>query len=183
MTDPINQGGFNDGALTPHVLQTTILQAVVDRIKASVSAFRTEATCYVTDRPLPEVEISDNLFCTVCPRDGEFDVEEMIGGGVFHVREYSTIQVSVWSRIETDQLDRAHECLTDPQRGALPLKRQILKALAGQQLYGDAPLDTKPLLITYLMPTRCQHPPSEIWNDDYTSFSMSFTCQFNWDLS
>ena len=183
MTDAIDQGGFTDGALVPGVTQDAILEAIVAKIQDNIAPFQTEANCFITDRPMPSVEISDNLFCTVCPRDGDFDVEEMVGGGVEHVREYSTIQITVWSRIETDQLDRSARAWLDPKRGILPLKREFLKTLAGQQLYSDAPENQLPMLVTHLMPTRCQHPPSEIWDDEFTSFSMSFTCQFNWDLS
>jgi hypothetical protein len=163
--------------------QASVLQSVVNVLQATITAFDTEQTCFLSDVPWPGLETNDNLFCTVCPANGSFDGELVVGGGPVGIEEHSVVQVTVWSRLSTDRYERAKYALLDANRGLLPLKKAILKSLAGQQLYADYPTNSVPLLTTYLTPTRSMHVPIRESQDDYASFSLAFNAPFYWDLS
>ena len=181
-----NGGGFFGGQVRP-TTQVEVLLAVVAKIQENVPAFPDSESCFVSDTPWPGVDIQGNLFCTVAPSDGSFDQGLMDGSGNLGVAELTQIVVTVWSRIEMDQIERFQAGLTDPQRGLLPLKQMILKALAGKNLNGDDPditeetnEDSVLLLMEALSPSRARHQPQKI--DDFASFSLSFDAKFNWDL-
>ena len=161
--------------------QLTVLTAAVALIRFNVPAFEDSSQCFVSDTPWPSVEVHGNLFCTVCPRDGTFATGEAIGAQQDGIYEDTEIQVTVWSKIELDELEHAEAAFSDPERGILPLKKQVLMALAGKQLYD--PESQQPLLIMCLAPAASMHPPTRQHEDNYSSFSLTFHCSFNWDLS
>lgn len=163
--------------------QATLLRSVVKMLRAEVPAFATETTCFVSDEPWPSVEVNDNVFCTVCPLSAMFAPNEPVGAADLGIIEVSELQVTVWSRIATDQLEREGLAFLDADRGLLILKKAVLKCLAGQQLFADYPTNSQPMLIEYCRPTRAAHPPSKQHHDDFSSFAIVFEAPFYWDLS
>ena len=160
--------------------QVTVLDAVVARLRASLSEFADPTTCFVSDTPWPSVEVNDNLFCTVAPMSGQFDGELPIGAGQQGIVESSMVQVTVWSRLMLDRLERADIQFSDDPRGLLSLKKRVLKALAGTQLFDTG---GNPLLIEWMRPIRSLHPPAKQHEDDFSSFAIQFESTFDWDLS
>lgn len=145
--------------------------------------FATESTCFISDVPWPGVDVNDDLFCTVCPASSHFDRDRPIGAADQGVVEQGVFQVTVWSRLSLDRLEHSAVAMTQAHRGLLKLKQRVLKALAGQQLYSDPPINTVPLLIEHLRPTQSVHPLSRQVNADYSSFSLIFDAPFYWDLT
>lgn len=173
--------GFNSICDVGGTNQIVILQAIVDRIRSEINdSFGSEATCFISDVPWPAIEIHDTIICTVSPSSAQFVQEEPTGAGPAGVVELASFQVSVWSKIQLDQMERSVLALTDPDRGILVLKRRVLKALAGQQLYST---DGQPLLISYLRPISATHPAAGKAQDEFASFSIAFQGSYYWDLS
>lgn len=174
--------GFTSSALVCPTDQSTVLTAIVATIRASVEQFSSESTCFVSSTPWLSVEVNGNECCTVTPGGGDFDGGLTIGAGEYGIRESSRVTVSIWSRIQSDQLERADAALMDVERGLLVMKRQILKALAGKQLYADFPENTQPLLIEYLRPLNATEPDIKESEDDFSSIAIVFDATFDWDL-
>lgn len=175
-------GGFTSGADVPATTQAVVLGAVVDRIRAEVSEFSNESTCFVADAPWPSVEVHSDLFCTVAPGDGTFDPEMPVGAGELGIREHLTVRVTVWSRLMLDRLEQAELQFADSARGLSTLKHKLLKALAGRQLFTDAD-ETVQLLTEHLRPTRSRHPPGKQHEDDYSTFGLELEAVFDWNLT
>lgn len=178
-------GGFGSSALVCPTDQATVLNAVVAKIRAEISGFSSEVTCFISDVPWPAIEVHDDAFITVCPKDAGFDDGLTVGGGSFQVLEHAVFQVTYWSRLTTDQLEHSKYAMLDSVKGILVLKKLILKCLAGQQLYSDYPTNTRPLLTEVLRPASAQHPPSRQHSGDieFESMSLAFIGPFFWDLS
>lgn len=174
--------GFTASAQVQSTDQKTVLLAIVKKLRASITEFEQENLCFVSDKEWPTVALHENLFCTVCPKSAEFEDGLIIGGGMDGVKEIGVFAVSVWSRISTDQLEHSEHAFLDDERGILPLKKAVLKALAGQQLYSD-PDNTLQLLTEYLRPSHVTHQPIAESEDDFSSFSIIFIGPFYWDLS
>lgn len=178
----MTQNSFYSGANVPDTTQEEVLLSAVEQVRRSIPAFASETTCFVSDVPWPDVSVEGRLFCTVCPVTDTFIEDEIDGGGQFMVCESSMLQVSVFSRINTDRADRTLRELTNATRGVLVYKRAVLKCFAGKNLFHREHPD-RPLLIEHMKPTRALHPPSRQHEDDYASFSLTFSAKFNWDLS
>jgi hypothetical protein len=163
--------------------QLKVLNAAVLKLRVDLADILTYDTIFVSDTPWPIVEVNDRLFCTVCPASASFEEDLNAGGGDVQVVENSVLQVTVWLRMDVDQYDRTSQAFTDPNRGILVLKQRILTSLAGKQLYGDYPASTIPLLWEWLKPTQSMHTPSREHEDSFSSFSITFSAPFNWDLS
>lgn len=163
--------------------QADILLAVVDRLRSEISEFDSDTLCYITNVPWPGIEVTDNLFCTVCPTSDSFDPGSPVGAGENLIIENSLVQVSIWSRLLLDEAEHAEIALTDAERGLLTMKQKVLAALAGRQLFADPPDNTVPLLIEYLKPTTSVHPAPGSAPDDFSSCSLTFAASFYWDLS
>lgn len=179
----MSSGGFSSSALVCPTTQNDVLLAIVAKLRHDIPEFDADSACFISDVPWPGIEVQNNLFATICPHDSSFDGQFPVGAGSFGIVEFAMFNVSVWSRIETDQLEHTDGALTDSIRGLLPLKQKVLKSLAGQQLYSDAPTNTRPLLVEWLRPTTAQHPPSRQFDDDFSSFSIVFEADMQWDLS
>ena len=173
---------FRVGANVQDTTQEEVLLSCVDRIRAEIPQFDNEQTCFVSDTPWPMIETETDTFCTVSPATASFDDAMEEGAGGYGIVEQSILQVSVFLRISTDRIDRTINELTEASHGLLVLKRAVLRALAGRNLYRrDDP--TIPLLHDHLKPRQAMHPPSKSHDDDFTSFSISFLAPFCWDLS
>lgn len=178
-------GGFGSSALVCPTDQATVLNAVVAKIRAEISGFDNEAVCFISDVPWPSTEVNDDCFITICPKDAGFDDGLTVGGGGYQVLEHAVFQVTYWSKLSTDQLEHSRYATLDASKGVLPLKKLILKCLAGQQLYSDYPTNTRPLLTEVLRPSMAMHTPSRQHSGDpeYASMSLAFIGPFFWDLS
>lgn len=178
-------GGFGSSANVCPTDQAAVLNAVVAKLRAEISGFASEVTCFISDTPWPAVEVNDDAFITVCPKNAEFDDGLTVGGGPHQVLEHAVFQVTYWSKLSTDQLEHARYAMLDSSKGVLVLKKLILKCLAGQQLYSDYPTNTRPLLTEFLRPSMAQHAPSRqhTGDPDYASMSLAFIGPFFWDLS
>lgn len=178
-----NNGGFTDKALVCATDQATLLGAIVLKLSKDIPSFSTEATCLISDEPWPSVEVNDNVFCTVCPLSDTFTPDDTVGGSDQGVIEVSSFRVTVWSRIALDQLEREGSAFLDAERGLLPLKKAVLRCLAGKQIFSDYPANEVPLLIEYCRPVSAHHPPSKQHHDDFSSFGITFEAPFYWDLA
>lgn len=173
--------GFNTSSDVGGTNQIVVLQAIVDRLRADINdLFGSEATCFISDVPWPGIDVQDQVICTVSPANSQFVQEEPTGAGPAGVVEMAIFQVSVWSKILLDEMERSAIAMTDNARGVLALKRRVLRSLAGQQLYAS---DGQPLLMSYLRPTSAIHPASGQGKGDFTSFSIAFQGAYYWDLS
>lgn len=177
-------GGFAPSANVRPTTHVEVLLAIVAKIRANVTALSREPTCFISDSPWPGVEVESNLFCTVAPSEGQFDDGLMDGAGNLGVAEDSMVQVTVYSRIEVDQIERFEKGLTDASRGLLVIKQQILTALAGKNLDGGTFRgDSSNLLHEGLRPARASHKTRDPRHaDDFASFSLAFRAKFSWDL-
>lgn len=172
--------------LTAPVCPTThdsVLNAVVKKVQIEVSEFDSDSTCFLSEVATPGIEISESLFCTVSPGDTTFDDRRSHGAGSRDIVESVIVIVTVWSRILLDPLNHSARSLTDSSRGLLRFKKQILRALAGKQLYLDAPTNSVPLLVESLTAVNSVHSTARRRDDDFSSFSINFRGAFCWDLS
>lgn len=175
--------GFTESAPVCPTDQRAVLAAIVAKLREDLSDIITETTCFISDTPWPSVEVNDHLFITVAPRDGQFDGDAPIGAASRGIIEHATIQVTAWSRAMLDRIEQAESAFSDDDQGLLVLKKRILRSLAGQQIYSDAPTNEVPLLVEWLRPTRSIHPPLRQHEDSFSSFSLAFEAPFYWDLS
>lgn len=174
--------GFNATANVRPTTHAEVLLAIVAKIQLNVSVFTDGTVCFVSDTPLPSPDIQDELFCTVSPGEGHYDLGLIDGFGNLAVAENSNVVVSVFSRMQQDQLERCITTLTDSERGLLIIKQQILAALAGKNLDGGEYLGNPcNLLMEALTPTRVRHVPRDSL-DAFAYFSLYFDAKFNWNL-
>lgn len=174
--------GFTTTASVCPTTHQAVLTEVVRKLRAEITEFATESTCFLSDVSAPGVEIQEDLFCTVAPQNGRFDLQPPIGSAEFGIDEVIQIGVTVWSRMQRDRLEHSAQSLTDGVRGLLVFKRRVLQALAGRQLYSDAPENSVPLLIEPLRPVQALHPLAGKSNDEFRSCSLVFQAAFTWDL-
>jgi len=174
--------GFSANATVCPTTQQRVLNAVVEKLRTDIAEFASESTCFLSTTASPGIEIHEDLFCTVAPIDGLFDERTPVGAGSRGIVEAAFIQVTVFSRMMLDRLEHSAQSFTDSSRGLLQLKQRVLQSLAGQQLYGDAPVNSVPLLIEFLRPVRSLHPGFDKGADDLRSFGLVFRGPFHWDL-
>ncbi|HEY4259089.1 MAG TPA: hypothetical protein VGM98_02965 [Schlesneria sp.] len=173
--------GFSNSCEVGATNQIVVLQAIVDKLRVDISdLLGSESTCFISDVPWPGVDVQDQVFCTVSPANSQFMLEDPTGAGPDGVIEMAIFQVSAWSKILLDEIERSAIAMTDSTRGSLTLKQRVLKSLAGKQLYSN---DGQPLLMSYLRPTSAVHPASGQGKGDFTSFSLAFQGAYYWDLS
>lgn len=158
--------------------QKAVLEAVVTRLKANVTELNGDALCYVSDYPEPPENVQTELFAMVSPSDGQFDVDIQEGAGANDVREYAGVVVTVFSRVKLDRHGRTESLLVDSTRGMLPLKRKILRALAGQQLSSGG----NDLLVNHCFAQRASAPRYDP-RINLGVMSLYFSTDFAWDLS
>lgn len=175
--------GFQSGSTVCPSDQASLLVAVVKKIRAEIPAFSTGVTCIISDTPFPSVEVNDYVFCTVCPESDTFAPDDPVGGGSQGIIEVSSFRVSVFSRVERDQLEREDQAYLAEDAGLLPLKKAVLKCLAGQQIFADYPINQQPMLIEWCRPVSAHHPPHGQHKDEFSSFGITFEAPFYWDLS
>lgn len=162
--------------------QTTVVEAVVTRLIASVNEFG-DGNCFLTSEP-PEdpVAIRQDLFCTVSPTDSQFDQGVQEGAGIDGTFENAAVIVVVFNAVRLDQTGRDASLLTKSGRGLLDLKRGILKALSGHDLK-DAAGDE--ILVNYMSPLRSEAPRSIKDKDSkfVGDLALLFSTDFQWNLT
>ena len=160
--------------------QATVLQAVVDRLIAQVtSPVLTESTCFVCLDPDTEIpQRSSNLYVTVSPMDSQFDQPAIEGGGNVNSIEQSGVTVTMRSAIKLDKAGSASDALMHASRGLLLVKRQVLKALVGQQLQDGSGNDLLTSLIAPLNGDRGRYDEENM----IFRLSVSFALDYEWDL-
>lgn len=158
--------------------QTAVLSAVVTRLHAQVSELGNESVCFVSDYPYPPPNVASDLFATVSPVDGQFDEDIQVGAGNNSLIEYAGIVVTVFSRMKLDRAGKTESLLQDADRGLLPIKRKILKALASHRLLSGS----DELLTSYLHALKSSAPR---YDPDLKMGVMSlfFKTDFEWDLT
>ena len=171
--------GFGASANVCPTDQATVLCAIVSALRGNIPRLSSEMLCFVSDTPWPDVETHDRLFCTVCPGSASFEADSPVGGAQHGIVEVGRFIVTVWQKLDLDELERAEESFLDGQTGLLTLKSAVLKALAGRQMYSGG----HPLLQEHLRPVNSIHPPSRQHEDGFSSFSLVFDGAFFWDLS
>ena len=175
--------GFSPEAQVRPTTHAEVLLAVATKIRSNVQSLGTENICFVSDTPEPSVEVNDNLFATVCPSDGQFDNGIIDGAGNVGVTELSPVIVTIFSRIEVDQIEHFQQGFTDVNRGLLTIKRQVLMALSGKNLDGGQYNGFGSLLLLEaLTPSRSRHPLSKQRDDEFASCGLVFDAKFHWDL-
>jgi len=175
--------GFSPEAQVRPTTQAEVLLAVAQKIRASVPLLTNESVCFVSDTPEPSVEEQSNLFATVCPADGQYDNGIIDGAGNVGVAEVSPIIVTIFSRIEVDQIEHFQQGFVDATRGLFTIKKQVLTALAGKNLDGGQYNGFGSLLLMEsLTPSRSRHPQSKGRGDEFASCGIVFDAKFTWEL-
>jgi hypothetical protein len=160
--------------------QATVLQAVVDRLIASVvtDPKLTDETCFASLFPVPPLLLPSNLFLTVAPIEGQFEPGLHEGGGIYQTSEEAGVVVTVFTRMLLDRGGRSVKVLTESTRGLLVVKRLVLKALSGHDLVD--PVGNQ-LLRNLMAPLNCD-PPKFLDEDKIGYLSLRFSTDFDWDL-
>lgn len=116
-----------------------LLLAVEARVKEKVPGMN-EATCFLSDGPLPMEFPAGTVLCTVCHGEGQFDEAAWSGGGqlVVTVPVYTTLLV--YSLLDTPP--RAKMALVDPNVGILT---QYLPPVLQCLAYECAEIDDPPV--------------------------------------
>ncbi|HEV3340784.1 MAG TPA: hypothetical protein VG125_10525 [Pirellulales bacterium] len=139
---------------------------------------------FQTTKPLVAIgnPPSGDYWLTISPGEGIFPDEWQIGGGANTVMELATTRVAAYTRIRTDSTDRDTNLLHDLKRGLLPIKRKLLKAMVGQQLYDDAAPNPNALCIRAIGIIRAEDPDYD--KEKGTGFIvLHFATPFQWDLT
>ena len=162
--------------------QADILVAVKARLQDQIPELG-ELNCFVSILPDGDpYRPADNLFVTVAPTGGTF--EGIAGGGARQCTENTGVLVTIFSRFRAQRQERDEDALVDEVRGILRMKRAILRALAGHDLYVSTdPLQpAAPALRAYLAPTESS-PPDPTGDREMVMVSLRFDVTFDWDLA
>lgn len=166
--------------------QRAVLDAFVEKIRATVDEFSTEETCFLSTHPDVDMEERKVLFCVVSPMTGDYDEPKWSGGGPCALIEHTGIKVTVWNAMALDREDESTAMLYDEARGMLQLKVKLLKGLLNtlddSGIPGNLQDDEGHNILTRgLVPQHAGHP-----NMDETGkaeFHLIFEASFRWDLS
>lgn len=156
-----------------------VCEAVVLKLLATYADLKPE-TCFLTLDPELPFELGHNLFVTVTPIGGEFDISIFDGQAQFGTNERASVVVTVWTAIRLDQKGKAAAALGNAARGLLPWKWRILKTFSGLDLQ-DA--DGKKILTALMAPLRAIHPSRMEEGEKHLGISIVFATDFDWDLT
>lgn len=162
--------------------QATVLQAVVDRLIARLTAFSlTTSTCFISAEPeILEPNSSANLFITVCAMDGQFAQDELTGAGEALCIENAGVIITPHTAVKLDRVEHVTNSLMVAGRGLLVLKKAILKAMKTSDRLQDS--SNNELLVNLMHPLHGMRPR---YNPDtgLALLSVTFSTDFQWDLS
>lgn len=158
--------------------QSTVLDAVAERIIREVSDKFTHHNCYQTIEPNPDFEHAHHLFCHVSPGDGRYNDGAMAGGGSHTCFEHTGTYVTIFNRVRLDPVNHAEQILKESSRGLLILKHRILKALTDHDLQDKAGNE---IVINLIAPITATQP--QLYRDKgVASLSILFSTDFEWNL-
>jgi len=155
-----------------------VLASVVTQLKSALSLGDNQ--CYETVEPLapPVIPTGGDYFVTVALGSSSFSEGEQVSG---NITEDATLTVTAYSRIRLDQSKSDKYLFRDTTRGLLTLKKNILKALVGQDLQ-DASVPAEEFLRELLRATTATAP-----NYDYDKqigwISIDFALSWDWDIT
>lgn len=157
--------------------ESDILVAVLKKLRSDFGL--KESTCFESVSPLaPELPTSGDFFLTVYLGDGSFDPELFEGGGEDQLTEEVYIAVTIWNRIHTDKANSSAALLRNVRRGLLPLKRKLLKSLAGF----DPQVNGESVLRELVRPVTSKQPDYD--KEKGLGYQViSFAFKWDWDLS
>ena len=159
--------------------QDAVLAAVVRTLVANLSI----SDRYVWETVIPLEEFgnlpSGDFWVTVSGGAGFFPEEFQAGGGAHNLIEFAETLVTGDTRIKLDSTDRDDKLLHDLKRGMYPLKKNLLKALVGQQLYDDA----GNALLVKLIQARGAENPNHDRRANIGWVILKFSTPFQWNLS
>ncbi len=160
-------------------VQSLVLACITTKLRTALSL--NCSTCYETLDPLvaPNIPPGGNYIVTVALGDGTFPREMQEGGGFYQVEEDSGVVVSAWTKPKLDRPDQARIALHEEARGLLVVKRKILEALTGQQLFDES---GNPLLRNYIYAMHAYRPAQDPASKLYR-ISVEFGVDFDWDLT
>lgn len=155
--------------------QITVLNAVLERLVSQVSLF-TADNVSLSIEPEPGVEVSQGIYATVSPDEGQFEQDILEGAGAADCREYTGVIITVFNAKKLDRRDGVvKSLLLDEVAGLLALKRSILRAFTGHELLWQ---DVK-ILAEPMFPLRSSKPDKKERAGD---LSLTFTTTFRWEL-
>lgn len=157
--------------------QSDVLDSFVKRLLDCIPAF-SDKTCFVSINPDPPYAVRDNTFLTVSPTGGVFPEEFTDGGGAEQCTEESGVIVTIFSRFQCNRPGDEREALSEFTRGVFRLKKQVLKAITSQDLTWGARR-----ILRNLPRPKNSSPPDNADKDGLTKISVSFSADFDWDLS
>lgn len=138
--------------------------------------------CFETTVPLQAFgnPQSGDFWVTVSPDGGSFaEGQFQTGGGEFQCTEFGELTVMGFTRIRLDRTDRDTHLLHDLKRGLLGIKKKLLAALVGQQLFDEQGNELLRSLIAAKRPIKPDYD-----KDQATGWiGIVFSTDFDWDLS
>lgn len=155
-----------------------VCQAVVAKLLATYTDLKPE-TCFLALDPELPFELGHNIFVTVVPQGGEFDLSVFDGHAQYGTFERASVVITFWTAIRLDQKGRAATALGEAARGLLPWKRRVLKTFSGLDLQ-DA--DGRRILTALMAPLRALHPSRMENGEKHLGISLVFATDFDWDL-
>lgn len=160
--------------------QQLVAQAFVKRLQDQLGL--DNRACYETTEALGAIgkPLSGDFWVRVQFEEGSFlDGQFQAGGGEGQCREFGEALVVAFSRIRTDSTDRDTNLLHHERRGLLAIKKRLLTALVGQQLFDD---QGNALLANLIYAKRSIAPKYD--PEKATGWiGVSFGLDFDWDLS
>jgi hypothetical protein len=162
--------------------QIEILEAIVDRLRTKIPEF-TEGTCFVSLLPIPVPAPAGDLGAIVSPGGGSFDTEmEVLGPhdpADTTVVEDATFNITLYTRIQTDQVGRSDDIVQSRGLGLLEMKRRVLRALL---VDWEPEKGSNQLLRDMLHPVSAGDPDYDE-TARWGSMSLTFGTLFDWDLT
>lgn len=156
---------------------TKALAAVVAQIIAN-SSFTADTCVYLLNpNTAPPPPNPGETFCCISPTSGNFDEGLFIGGGAGQVTVFWGITAKIYALLQTDEVGRSKNFLTDSTDGILAGLQKVMKALVGQDLTDSG---GNQFLRELIMPADFVFDHSD---PRLGSVEASFKLSFDWDLS
>lgn len=155
-----------------------VIQSIVLLLREKLGL--SEFTCYdVLDPEYVEIPNGGGWFVTVAPGEGDFEPALQVGGGQNEVSEAMAVIVTFYLQIQLDPTNVSKEVLRGHGKSLFKIKRAVLKALCGVDLQ-DPEENT---FLRQLIPVRHSSRPAYDITQQLAHMSLTFTAEFDWDLS
>lgn len=169
--------------------QTIVLNAVIAMIQAGVTELREITLATSVDQAL-EVEADTFIWGRVVPVGGEYDDAAFTGGGENVLFELTGFHLVIAATRSSDPVGRKIAEMTQtalgPEwgvaqtRSMLSIKHEVLKTLTGKQLLNGS---GQSILINLMQPMRCDPVVTVPDERSLDYMILTFTTDFNWDLT